>query len=101
MRVINVAVYGIVWIFIVFVMFQVGNYIIFQHVKPIMLNLANSTALVNYDRYVERVNVIVAAYNIAMFILLITPFIYIFVRLLLKKEPSQQPIYYNGMGGGF
>lgn len=101
----KVGVMTLAWTFIVIVMYMIANTMLFGHVTPIMDDIANQSrtengGFVDYDNYVARTTMIKNGVNIAFFILLLIPYAYIFVRLLLKKEQTTTP-YYNPMGGSW
>jgi len=98
----------LVWTFAVILVYSIANTMIFGYVDPTMQDMAYSSrdnitgGFVNYENYVDRTNMIKAGFNIACFILLLIPYAYLFVRLLLKKEQTVQPVpYYAPQGGGW
>ena len=91
--VIKVAVFVIVWEFIVATSFVLANVMIYEYVEPTFDDLANTTDFVDYDRYVARKTPVLMGFNVALFVLAILPFVYLFVRLLLKREQTAPPDY--------
>ena len=106
MDIYKVAVITLAWTFIVILMYMIGNTLIFGYVDPTMEDIAYQSrdnitgGFVNYENYIARTNMIKAGFNIAMLIMLLIPYAYIFVRLLLKKEQTTTP-YYAPQGGGW
>lgn len=96
----------LVWTFMVILMYSIGNTMIFGYVEPVMDDIANVSndsqpgGFVNTDRYEAGKNVFLSAFNIACFILLLIPYAYLFVRLLLKKEATTTP-YGGPQPGGW
>lgn len=95
-----------VWTFAVILIYQIANTMIFGYVDPTMQDIAYQSrdnitgGFVNYENYVARTGMIKSGFNIACFILLLVPYAYLFVRLLLKKEQTVQP-YYSPQPGGW
>lgn len=88
------------WTFSVLLVYMVANTMIFGYVSPQMTSIAYQSrnnltgGFVNYDRFTSNAFVIKSSFNIACFILLLIPYAYLFVRLLLKKEQTTEPLYY-------
>lgn len=103
--VIKVAVFVIIWEFIVATCFVIANVTIYEYVEPTFDEVANNTDFIDYDRYEARKTPVLMGFNIALFLLAILPFIYLFVRLLLKREqtspaPYQYPQTFQVNPGG-
>lgn len=91
--IIKVAVFVVVWEFIVAVCFIVGNVMIFEYVEPTFDDVANKTAFVDYAQYEARKTPVLMGFRVALFVLAILPFVYLFVRLLMKREQTALPAY--------
>jgi len=100
------AVIVLIWTFSVILIYTIANTMIFGYVDPTMQDIAYQSrdnitgGFVNYEQYQDRAAMIKAGFNIACFILLLIPYAYLFVRLLLKKEQTTQP-YYMPAGGSW
>lgn len=105
MDTVKIGVGVLAWTFMVILMYSIGNTMIFGYVEPVMDDIANVSnasqpgGFVNTDNYELRKNMFLSGFNIACFILLLIPYAYLFVRLLLKKE--QQVTTYGPTGGGW
>jgi len=96
----KVIVLTLAWTFIVGLTYMAVNTMIFGYVYPTLNETAHATTLVDNDRWDARTNVIVSGFNIACFILVLVPYAYLFVRLLLKREQTAPPAYGGYPGGG-
>lgn len=105
MEVFKVIALTVVWVFIVIVNYMIGNLTIFGVVEPTMREIAfnscdNETGgYIKCDRYLATTHIFTSAFNVSCAILLSIPFVYLFVRLLFKKESQTQPqpsIYQGG-----
>jgi hypothetical protein len=100
----KIIIVTLVWTFSIGLIYMIANTMIFGYVDPAMKSIAYSSrdnltgGYVNYERYVERTNVIKASFTIGCFILVLIPYAYLFVRLLLKKEQTAVQIVYGGGG---
>ena len=105
----RVAIFCLVWSFLILLVYMIMNTVVFGIFVPEMDKAAyaarnNETGgYVDYDNYVVRTNVIKNSLHISLFIIALIPYAYLFVRLLLKKEFQTQPAGYSpyGPGGGF
>lgn len=98
----KIAVMTLAWTFIVGVMYMSVNVLVFGFVDPIMNQTVENASFETPEmkaRWNERTTVIKSAFNIACFILVLIPYAYLFVRLLLKKEKTSQPVYVPQGGG--
>lgn len=89
----------LVWEFVSILMLMMGNTIVNGYVAPVMYDIADNSTLVNGTLYRQQITPVVSAFNITLYIFMALPFIYLFVRMLLKKEQTAPPAYYPG--GGF
>lgn len=96
----------LVWTFTVGLTYMIANTMVFGYISPTMQDIAYTSrnnltgGFVDYPRYITNTNLIKNGFNIACFILVLIPYAYLFVRLLLKKEQTATPAYY-GYGGGW
>jgi hypothetical protein len=89
----------LVWEFTSIIMLMISNTIVNGYIAPTMYDITNASTLVNGTLYRQQISPVVSAFNIAMYIFMVLPLIYLFVRMLLKKEQTSPPAYYPG--GGF
>lgn len=95
------AVFVLIWTFQISLLYMVVNTTIFGNFIPIMDDMAANSSYVNMTRYTQNTLVLKSGLNIALFILLLCPYIYIFGRLLLKREAQPAQPVFVGPGGGF
>lgn len=88
-----------VMIFVVIICFIMLNTVMSTYVFPVFDEVKNSTTFMNeslntfnYDQQAEFFQTI---FFTALYIVIIIPFLYIFVRIL-KREPEPQPYGYGG-----
>lgn len=97
----------LVWTFTVLLTYMITNTMVFGYITPTMTDIAYQSrdnvtgGFVDYEGYISKAVMIKSGFNIACFILVLIPYAYLFVRLLLKKEQTTAPIYYPGGGGGW
>ena len=96
----------ILWVFMVFLVYVIGNTILGGYFVPIMNGVANSAnntmtapGLTSTD-YINKGNVLMLYFQAGCFILLLIPFLYLFVRMLMKREPANTQPSYNPYSGG-
>lgn len=89
----------LVWEFTCVLMLMMANTVVNGYVAPIMKNAANSTTLMNGTLYNQQIYPVEAGFNIALYIFMALPLIYLIVRMLLKKEQTSPQTVYSG--GGF
>lgn len=95
------AIMVLAWTFLIGIIYMTVNVMVYGYVDPILTDAANQSDYVDYDRYVERTNIIKSGFDIACFILILIPYAYLFVRLLLKREKTSPPAYMPPSGGGW
>ena len=92
----------LVWTFVVLMIYMIVNTMLFGYVIPVFDDMAYDSrdnitgGFVNYERYQSRSFVVEVSFNVAMFILVLVPYAYLFVRYLFKREPTTQPVYPGG-----
>jgi hypothetical protein len=92
------AVFVLIWTFSIGLVYMTGNTMMNGYFVPIMNKMAlNSSMIQDKAAYTLQANTLTTAFNVACLILVLAPYAYFFVRLLLKKEQTSQPYY----GGGF
>jgi len=98
MDVVRTVVFVLIWTFVVLLIYMVGNTVLFGYVSPIMDSAAASAGY--HTIYTaQNTNIAKTSFNVACFILILTPYAYLFVRLLLRREPTSPA--YNPGGAGF
>ena len=99
-------VFTLVWTFSLLIIYMIANTMVFGHVDPMMRDLAYQSrdnitgGTVNYETYTSQIDVLNIYFNITMMIMIAIPYIYLFVRLMLKREQTAAapPGYYPGAG---
>lgn len=91
--VVKTAVYVIVWEFIVLLTLVIVNTMMFGYIVPTFDDMAASSSFVDSARYQANTLPVKVGLQIAFFIFAALPFIYLFVRLLLKREQTAPPQY--------
>jgi len=89
----------LVWEFTCVLLLMISNTVVNGYIAPVMYSVADNSTMVNGTLYRQQISPVVSAFNISLYIFLVLPFIYLFVRMLLKKEQTAPPQYYPG--GGF
>ncbi len=103
----KVIIVTLIWTFTILVIYMIANTMLFGYIDPTMRAVAynardNDSAaapggFVNYDRYVARTSILKTSFDISCFILILIPYAYLFVRLLLRKEQTAAPpVIYPG-----
>lgn len=97
MTAVKTAVYVLAWEFMVIMVFLILNTFLFGYAVPIFDDIANqSMSAEGFAAYESRSTPIKAGMLVAFFIMVLTPFAYLFVRLLLKREQTAPPYYQPG-----
>ncbi len=98
---VNTIIGVLVWEFVTAIMLMLSNTIVMGYVAPIMNGIAGSYVLADGTTYAQQVAPITNGFIIALYIFAAIPFIYLFVRLLLKREQTAPPSPYYAPGGGY
>jgi hypothetical protein len=98
MDVVRTVVFVLVWTFVTLLVYMIGNTVLFGYVSPVMDDAAASAGYSTFYTP-QNTNIAKTSFNVACFILILTPYAYLFVRLLFKREPTSPT--YNPGGGGF
>lgn len=77
-----------VWVFVVILIFIGFNTFIIGNFVPTMQTVANNSDFVDNTRYNAGASMATATFYGIFFIMGAAPFIYLLVRLLLKREPD-------------
>ena len=91
----KVFTFVLVWEFSCILMLMISNTVVNGYVAPIMKNAANSSTLVNGTLYNAQIHPVEVGFNIALYIFMALPLIYLLVRMVLKRE-QVTPQYYPG-----
>lgn len=99
MTVVRTIIFVFVWIFVVSILFVAFNTIFVGQIIPIFNDIANETSYVNYENYTARESQFTNIFYTTFFILYATPFLFLIVRLLFRREPTTgQGGFVNGLG---
>jgi len=90
----------LVWEFVCVLMLMISNTIVNGYVAPTMYSVVDNSSIVNGTLYRQQIRPVVSAFNIALYIFVALPLLYLFVRMLLKKEQTAPPAYYPQGGFG-
>lgn len=97
---VNTVIGILIWEFVTAILLIMSNTIVGGYVAPIMKDIANNTPGVDGAAYAQQVTPIENGFVIALYIIAALPFIYLFVRMLLKREQTSPPSPYYIPGGG-
>jgi len=93
----NVALNVIVLVFIIGIIWFIGNLIIGVHMHPLMKSLnPNNTQGITGNEYETKANFFWSSSKLVWYILIAIPFVYIILKLLYEKERTSVP--YGGYG---
>ncbi|MCX6817735.1 MAG: hypothetical protein NTU57_02665 [Candidatus Aenigmarchaeota archaeon] len=86
------AIFLLAWTFTIGLIYMVVNTMMGGYFIPIMNDIANDSSLVqDKAAYSLQTGTATTAFNVACLILVLSPYAYFFVKLLLKKESTSQP----------
>lgn len=91
--VVKTAVYVLVWEFTVLLVLMIFNTMVFGYMVPVFDGIAASESMIDNARYQANTVPIKVGLQIAFFIFAAIPFIYLFVRMLLRREQTAPPQY--------
>jgi ABC-type methionine transport system permease subunit len=89
----------LVWEFVTAIMLMTSNTIVSGYVVPLMHGITTGYVLADGTTYAQLAAPIENAFVIALYIFAAIPFIYLLVRLLIKREQTAPPAPYYGQGG--
>ena len=91
--IVKVAVFVLIWEFSVGLMVIIANTALFGYIIPVFDDMAATADFVDNARYQANTLPIKMGINVALFIFAILPFVYLLVRLFLKREQTAPPAY--------
>ena len=90
-------IFAFVMIFIALLLFMIFNTVMGEYFFPTFTNI--SSDMPNSGIYADQANILRNYFYLALYLMIIIPFLYILVRLLLKREPETVYAGYGGYGG--